>query len=348
MINLCFAVHYKISCLFFSNIIAATSEQCETNTNRIVPVDDNNTVFLNVDHESQTDEDASMATIYMSSDALEHDQLESKTSLQTVPEEQYPSEMAPAMTELPILSDFSCDSQEKWTSLPPSSSTSNCSVSSSGAFINNFLLKQDPETRVLTLVPVQIAISEQIPNKPLHSTAAYSCCSSWQVLLSDAAMSYNVNRKQNNTSMDNPRNCEPSDLQSEFGVMKARMRNSSPATANNVTQTNCSKGSPCLKFCKESNSEAATDVPLHDHTLHASMDKNPACLLSPDVAHQSNGKNNVFLEAVMHLIQQEFVFSNYLGNTDEALAMGMHFCLESGLQLSGEPDLARDCNLGWK
>nr|XP_056706459.1 kinase non-catalytic C-lobe domain-containing protein 1 [Euleptes europaea] len=303
--------------------VPSISVPCKTNMEGEIPPDSKNTIIVKDDIEEQIDESSNVVTVRMSSDVQEHDEEQSKTSLQTAPEDQYPSKMGAFMDKLPLFSDFPCDSEEKCISQACSSRTSNHPMPSSTAFINNFLLKQDPETRVLTLVPVQIAISEQIPNKPLRSKTAYSCCPSLHVLLSDAIRSYNVDKSVQKTQpLNNVRNCRFSNGQSECAEMKSRITNLSPA-ANN-TQMKCSERSPFLTFCKEFNNDADSSVSLLDHTLHASVDQNPTCSLNLDTFHQNNGIIEVVVKKVVHFIQEEFELGSYWENTDEALAMGKY------------------------
>ncbi|EMP42155.1 Protein very KIND [Chelonia mydas] len=108
--------------------------------------------------------------------------------------EQNPSNMVTSTVELPSPSDSLCNLQEKNTLSAISSSSSACSTPQRPPLINNSLLKQDPETRVLTLVPVQLAVSEQIPNKPLESKIAYDCYNHLPVLLSRPTSHSSVNQ----------------------------------------------------------------------------------------------------------------------------------------------------------
>ncbi|XP_054839109.1 kinase non-catalytic C-lobe domain-containing protein 1 [Eublepharis macularius] len=299
--------------------IASISVQCKTYMEEEIPTASKNTIILKDDTEKQIDENSGLVTVCMSSDIRAHKEEGSKMSLQTAPKDQYPSKMDTFMDKLPLSSDFSCDSQEKCTSQTCSSST----TPSSTVFVNNFLLKQDPETRVLTLVPVQIAISEQIPNKPLHSKTAYSCCPSLHVLLSDAVGSYSTDKSlKKNPSLNNVRNCKFNNTQSEYAEMKTRITTLSPATTN--AQTKCSERNPYLTFCKGFSNDADSNISLVHHTSYASVDQNPASSLSLDTLHQNNGTSEVFLKNVVHFIQEEFALGSYWENTDEALAMGKY------------------------
>ncbi|XP_060097354.1 kinase non-catalytic C-lobe domain-containing protein 1 [Heteronotia binoei] len=303
--------------------IPSISMPCETNMEGEMLPFSKNIVRVKDETEKQIDENSNLVTVCMSSDVQEHDEDKSKMSLQTVPEDHYPSKMEASMDKLPLFSDFPCNSQEMCTSQTCSSSASNYTMPSSAAFLNNFLLKQDPETRVLTLVPIQIAVSEQIPNKPLHSKTVYSCCPSLHVLLSDAVRSYSVDKSlQKNPSLNNARNCRFSIMQSECAEMKSRITSLSPATNN--TQTKCSERSPFLPHYKEFSNDAGSNVSFLDHTLSTSVDQTPTCSLNLDAFHQNNGINEVYVKKVVHFIQEEFALGSYWENTDEALAMGKY------------------------
>ncbi|XP_066477526.1 kinase non-catalytic C-lobe domain-containing protein 1 [Tiliqua scincoides] len=286
--------------------IVSVSQKCETTMERVVPMDSKNATLLSVDVEDQTDEDSGMPTVCMSSDILEQDQQGSKTSLHTTLKEQHPDKTSSSVTQLPLISDSLCDSREKCTSVPATSNVSHCTLSPTMAFINNFLLKQDPETRVLTLVPVQIAVSEQIPNKPLHSRAAYSCCPSLQVLLSDAVVNYSSGKTLQNTG------------QNECGDSKVDRNTESAMTTSKETQTMTSERNLSLPFCSEHNAS------LKDHTLRASVNQNPPCSFSLKTSPKNDEVNDVYLKEVVHLVQEEFAFGSYLENTAEALTMGRY------------------------
>uniref|UniRef100_A0A8D0EZ43 Kinase non-catalytic C-lobe domain containing 1 n=1 Tax=Strix occidentalis caurina TaxID=311401 RepID=A0A8D0EZ43_STROC len=74
---------------------------------------------------------------------------------------------------LPSPSDSSHVLQGKSILSEVSSNSLACPTSPNFLHINNIILKQDSEKRVLTFVPVHLAVSEQIPNKPLRSRIAY-------------------------------------------------------------------------------------------------------------------------------------------------------------------------------
>ncbi|KFO90902.1 Protein very KIND, partial [Buceros rhinoceros silvestris] len=108
-------------------------------------------------------------------------------------EEQKSDSAFTSIVSLPSPSDSSHILQGNILSEVPSSSLAR-PTSPTFLHINNIILKQDSEKRVLTFVPVHLAVSEQIPNKPLRSGIAYDCCHSLPVLLSKNTPCTSVNQ----------------------------------------------------------------------------------------------------------------------------------------------------------
>ncbi|XP_042316222.1 kinase non-catalytic C-lobe domain-containing protein 1 isoform X2 [Sceloporus undulatus] len=290
------------------NTTASVMVQHETTVEGVVPVNKKNSMHLQIETENEEIEDCDMPATCMTPDILAYDtQKYSKTSS--------------SMDKLPLLSKSSCVSQEMCISQSPSSSISNCTVPSNMTFIKNFLLKQDPETRVLTLVPVQIAVSEQISNKPLHSKTAYSC-SSLHVLLSDSIVSCAADKAlHHKSSVNNLRNCKHAN---EFWDTKAQINSFPSATINKETQTKCSEMDASHILSNESSTAAETSVPLLDHTSHTYMDQNSASPVTLGMSYENNGINEAILKNMVHLMKEEFSFSGFCKNTDEVLAIGKY------------------------
>ncbi|KFQ51723.1 Protein very KIND, partial [Nestor notabilis] len=97
-------------------------------------------------------------------------------SSQISSEEQKPGNACTSVVTLPSPSDSSHILQEKSILPEVPSNSAACPTSPNFLHINNIILKQDSEKRVTTFVPVHLAVSEQIPNKPLRSRIAYDCC----------------------------------------------------------------------------------------------------------------------------------------------------------------------------
>ncbi|XP_074987085.1 kinase non-catalytic C-lobe domain-containing protein 1 isoform X3 [Caretta caretta] len=257
--------------------------------------------------------------------------------------EQNPSNMVTSTVELPSPSDSLCNLQEKNTLSAISSSSSACSTPQRPPLINNSPLKQDPETRVLTLVPVQLAVSEQIPNKPLESKIAYDCYNHLPVLLSSTIANYNTNiNLQNNSFLCQLQNYEPTKVQTKHDKMKAKIFNLSLPSTNQIIQTSYLEN-------KECNTEVGSSSPLPGPTSHSSVNQNASSSFSVDILSQLSGTNDILLQKAVHLIQEEFAFDGYLENGVEVLAMGNYIFTLKELKFDAFCDAVSEkfCDLYW-
>lgn len=185
----------------------------------------------------------------------------------------------------------------------PSSSVA-CPTSPNFLHINNIILKQDSEKRVLTFVPVHLAVSEQIPNKPLRSRIAYDCYHSLPVLLSSTFATYKTNTQtENDASLCKVENHETVNTQNKFDK------------SNPVVQTNCQEIE-----CSTSVDSIFTEK---EHTQCTSVNQDNSHLLDVEVLPQQNRTSDTLLHEVVHLIQEEFAFDGYLENGVEVFDMGM-------------------------
>ncbi|KAI1236309.1 Protein very KIND, partial [Lamprotornis superbus] len=178
-----------------------------------------------------------------------------------------------------------------------------CPTSPNFLHINNIILKQSSEKRVLTFVPVHLAVSEQIPNKPLRSRIAYNCCPSLPVLLSSTIASYKMSMQaENDTSLCNLQSQETTNAENQF-------YQSSP-----VIQTNCQE------------TECATSIDgfftEQEHTPCTPVSKDSYNLFSDKVLPHQNTTSDTLLQEVIHLIQEEFAFDGYLETGAEVFDMG--------------------------
>ncbi|XP_048801793.1 kinase non-catalytic C-lobe domain-containing protein 1 isoform X3 [Lagopus muta] len=176
-------------------------------------------------------------------------------------------------------------------------------ISPNSLHINNIILKQNSEKRVLTFVPVHLAVSEQIPNKPLHSRVAADCSHSLPVLLSSTIASYKLSMQtENDSSLLKLQNCKTINTQNAF------------EKTNQVVQTNCQ------------DIEGATNTnnifSEQGFTSCTSMDGEAACVFDVKVLSQQSRTNDALLQEVVHLIQEEFAFDGYLENGVEVFDMG--------------------------
>lgn len=193
--------------------------------------------------------------------------------------------------------------ERKILSEVPSSSLTSL-ISPNSLHINNIILKQNSEKRVLTFVPVHLAVSEQIPNKPLHSRVAADCSHSLPVLLSSTIASYKLSMQtENDSSLLKLQNCKTINTQNAF------------EKTNQVVQTNCQ------------DIEGATNTnnifSEQGFTSCTSMDEETACVFDVKVLSQQSRTNDALLQEVVHLIQEEFAFDGYLENGVEVFDMGM-------------------------
>uniref|UniRef100_A0A8C0F4F6 Kinase non-catalytic C-lobe domain-containing protein 1 n=1 Tax=Bubo bubo TaxID=30461 RepID=A0A8C0F4F6_BUBBB len=204
---------------------------------------------------------------------------------------------------LPSPSDSSHVLQGKSILSEVSSNALACPTSPNFLHINNIILKQDSEKRVLTFVPVHLAVSEQIPNKPLRSRIAYDCCHSLPVLLSSTIASYKMSTQtENDASLCTVQNCETTNTQNKFDK------------SNPVTQTNCQE------------TECATSVDSifteQEHIPCTSVNQEYSHVFDVEVLPQQNRTSDALLQEVVHLIQEEFAFDGYLENGVEVFDMG--------------------------
>ena len=229
-------------------------------------------------------------------------------SSQISSEEQKSGNVVISTVTLPSRSDSSHLLQEKNILSEVSSSSLAFPASSNTLHINNIILKQDTEKRVLTFVPVHLAVSEQIPNKPLRSRIAYDCCHSLPVLLSSTIASYKMSTQtEDDASLREVQNCEITNTQNKS------------EKSNQINKTNCQDPE-----CATSLDSVFTE---QGHALCTSVNQNTSYLLDVEALSQQNRTSDTLLQKVAHLIQEEFAFDGYLENGVEVINMGMYVFL---------------------
>lgn len=231
-------------------------------------------------------------------------------SSQISSEEQKSGHAFTSIVTLPPPSDSSHILQGKSILSEVPSSSLACPTSPNFLHINNIILKQDLERRVLTFVPVHLAVSEQIPNKPLRSRIAYDCYHSLPVLLSSTIASYKMSTQtENDASLCKVQNCETTNTQNRFDKN------------NPVIQTNCQE--------IECATTADSNFTEQEHTPCTSVNQDNSHLFDVEVLPQQNRTSDALLQEVVHLIQEEFAFDGYLENGVEVFDMGMYifFCV---------------------
>ncbi|XP_050194462.1 kinase non-catalytic C-lobe domain-containing protein 1 isoform X2 [Myiozetetes cayanensis] len=223
-------------------------------------------------------------------------------SFQLSAEEQKSGNTFTSSVTLPSLSDSSHILQGKSILSEDPSSSLACPTSPNFLHINNIILKQDSERRVLTFVPVHLAVSEQIQNKPLRSRIAYDCYHSLPVLLSSTIASYKMSMQAEDASLGNVQNHETTNTQNEFDERSS------------VTQTNCQE-----TVCATNVDSIFTE---QEHTPCTSVNKDNYNFFDDKVLPHQNRKSDALLQKVIHLIQEEFAFDGYLENGVEVFDMG--------------------------
>ncbi|XP_040463486.1 kinase non-catalytic C-lobe domain-containing protein 1 isoform X2 [Falco naumanni] len=225
-------------------------------------------------------------------------------SSQIPSEEQKSGNAFTPVVTLPSSSDSSHILQGKSILSKVPSSSLACSTSPNFLHINNIILKQDSEKRVLTFVPVHLAVSEQIPNKPLRSRIAYDCYHSLPLLLSSTIASYKMSTQtENDASLCKVQNYETTNTQNRFDK------------SNPVIQTDCQATERATSV--DSIFTEQEHIPCTD-----SVNQDNSHLFDAEVLPQQNRTSDALLQEVVHLIQEEFAFDGYLENGVEVFYMG--------------------------
>ncbi|XP_014815239.1 PREDICTED: protein very KIND isoform X1 [Calidris pugnax] len=235
-----------------------------------------------------------------------------------------------SIVRLPSPSDSSHILQRKSTSSEVSSSALACPTSPSFLHINNIILKQDSEKRVLTFVPVHLAVSEQISNKPIRSRIAYDCSHSLPVLLSSTIASNKVSTQtEDDASLHKVQNCETANTQNTFDK------------SDPVIQTNCQE----TEFATKVDSNCTEQ----GHTLCTSVNPDNSHLFDAEVLPEQNITSDALLREVVHLIQEEFAFDGYLENGVEVFDMGNFILNLKEIKFGMFSDKIREkfCDLYW-
>ncbi|XP_072196250.1 kinase non-catalytic C-lobe domain-containing protein 1 isoform X2 [Excalfactoria chinensis] len=212
--------------------------------------------------------------------------------------------------------------------VPSSSLTSLKSPNS--LHINNIILKQNSEKRVLTFVPVHLAVSEQIPNKPLHSRVASDCSHSLPVLLSSTIASYRLSMQtENDSSLLKVQNCMTVNTQNAFEINDQVLQNNCQ-DIEGATNTGSTFSEQGLTSCTSVGGEAFCDF-------------------DEEVLSQQSRTNDSLLQKVVHLIQEEFAFDGYLENGVEVFDMGNFILALKEIEFSMFSDkiCEKFCDLYW-
>ncbi|XP_030343999.1 kinase non-catalytic C-lobe domain-containing protein 1 isoform X3 [Strigops habroptila] len=279
-------------------VCTPVSEQFKKETRKEKHVDNNKSGFTE-DSKSCGTEDTDVAA----PEIHECDLQVPGHSYQISPEEQKPGNAFTSIVTLPSTSDSSHITQEKSILPEVPSNSSACPTSPNFLHINNIILKQDSEKRVTTFVPVHLAVSEQIPNKPLRSRIAYDCYHSLPVLLSNTIASYKMSMQtENDASLYKVQNCEIANTQNKFDK------------SNPLIHTNHQES--------EFTASVHSIFTEQGYTPCTSVNQENSRLFDVEVLPQQNRTSDTLLQEVVHLIQEEFAFDGYLENGVEVFDMG--------------------------
>ncbi|XP_057258251.1 kinase non-catalytic C-lobe domain-containing protein 1 isoform X3 [Pezoporus wallicus] len=273
------------------------SEQFKKETRKEKHMDNNKSGFTE-DSKSCATEDTSVAE----PEIHECDLQVPGHSSQISSEEQKPISAFTSTVTLPTPSDSSHILEEK-SILPEVGSNSSACPTSNFLHISNIILKQDSEKRVTTFVPVHLAVSEQIPNKPLRSRIAYDCYHSLPGLLSSTIASYKISMQtENDASPYEVQNCEAANTQNKFDK------------SNPVIHTTCQE-IECAAIVDSIFTEQG-------YTPCTSVNQENSYLFDAEALSPQNRTSDTLLQEVVHLIQEEFAFDGYLENGVEVFDMG--------------------------
>lgn len=301
-----FKFSFKTSLVFFREVHTPVSDQFEKEARKEAYMNQNKSGYVE-DSKSCGIEDT--GGVETAPETPECDLQVPSHSLQMSSEEQNSGNTFTSPVTLPSPSDSSHILQEKSILSEDPYGSLACPTSPNFLHINNIILKQDSGKRVLTFVPVHLAVSEQIPNKPLRSRMAYDCYHSLPVLLSSTIASYKMSMQaENDASLCNVQSHETTNVENQFGK-------SSPVIQANCQETECTTSTDV--FCTE------------EHTPRTSVDKDSYNFCDNKVLPHQNTASDTLLQEVIHLIQEEFAFDGYLENGAEVFGMGMciFFCM---------------------
>ncbi|XP_054019375.1 kinase non-catalytic C-lobe domain-containing protein 1 isoform X2 [Dryobates pubescens] len=276
------------------------SEQLKKETGKEKHVDYNKSGYI---EDSKSYGTENMYVVETAPEIPEHDLQVPRHSFQRCSEDQKPDDAFTSVVTLPSPSDslHTLQGKSTWSEAPSSSLA--CPTSPNFLHINNIILKQDSEKRVLTFVPVHLAVSEQIPNKPLRSRIAYDCCHRLPVLLSSTVTNYKMSAQtDNDSSFSQMQSCETVNTQN-----KSDKRNPG-------IQTNCQD----IEYAASIDSVFTEQ----EHTSRTSVNQDNSHLFDVEVVPQQNITSDALLQEVIHLIQEEFAFDGYLENGAEVFDMG--------------------------
>ncbi|XP_015202555.2 kinase non-catalytic C-lobe domain-containing protein 1 isoform X1 [Lepisosteus oculatus] len=198
-----------------------------------------------------------------------------------------------------------------------------------GNNFNNFLLRQDPKTGLLTLLPVQIAVTEPIPGLEFNIAPLSSSCqklpSGSRGSKPDEKLEMPVSNKSTvDNASDAEMSCSTYDIEKQVDRHNVVEVVDRMALAPLVSPAK-SRGNMQIK---PGGTEDIETVEMACSTGCSSEDQATKQPPPSSCSHQINSG----LQKVVHLIKEEFAFDGYLENGVEDLAMGEYILSLKDLQ----------------
>ncbi|XP_039626588.1 kinase non-catalytic C-lobe domain-containing protein 1 [Polypterus senegalus] len=233
------------------------------------------------------------------------------------------------------LSAFS-DTQRKsnFSSTFPSSSSQSLSMSDNSS-INNFLLRQDPKTGNLTLLPVQVAISKDMVGLDFNVGHISSSLHKLPLNVEETdSVDHSVMSPQPKNNM---RETDENILYLNFGAKE----DINKENANELALTTA-HSEPRLQI-QTINCASTSAIMKDPRTLYHSEES----MKWPTSLHSN--QRNPSLEEAVHLIKEEFAFDGYLENGVEDVAMGQYILSLKNLQFQTFSSAISEkfCDLYW-
>ncbi|XP_041116567.1 kinase non-catalytic C-lobe domain-containing protein 1-like [Polyodon spathula] len=247
-----------------------------------------------------------------------------------------------------LLNSAGCTDAEKKSVPTSSSSSSSASVLPGSPIVNNFFLRQDRKTGLITLLPVQVAIPEQLPGLEFSIEPGSS---SHQKLSSLLGESKKIERVMMSA---NPKSnlCEPADGSGDlitpvnhYHALKdnaaAVERSTTSSPISSVTQD-----IPRILLKGHTAKNEARPVEVVDSFVDSCGD---LTMTHPFGSSLSLDQRSSSLQNVICLIKEEFAFDGYLENGVEDLAMGEYILSLKELQFSTFCNAVSEkfCDLYW-
>nr|XP_005999894.1 PREDICTED: protein very KIND [Latimeria chalumnae] len=217
--------------------------------------------------------------------------------------------------------------------------TSSSSVIPRSSLASSFLMRQDPKTGVLTLVPVQVAMPEELAGLQYEGVAAHNHFYQQPSVFLDSRSSNaaNVSLPSYSACAQNTDSLKSLTQKSETkGETKTEMKNSRAAISNShLTQKMTSQEiqTKIVGGSKDAASSNIINFSSEVQMLCTCEVENETRTSDSESSSSSPQKRSVpSLTRVVHLIQEEFAFDGYLETGVEHLTMGEYILSLKGLK----------------